>query len=138
MSLIRTIYKSLVYNSIFSEDISSAAIQKMTLKNIMIFIGFLTLLQTWQVLMTILFSICPIKKYYIAQLRGREASLKKKKKYTPSFSRLRQFIEVLGASCWWQRKIGTDLVWKISDRSLKFHIKYRLCYLLSHTSINLA
>ena len=33
---------------------------------------------------------------------------------------------VLGASWWWQRKMGIDLVWKISDQSVKFHIKYVL------------
>ena len=33
---------------------------------------------------------------------------------------------VLGASWWWQRKMGIDLVWKISDQSVKLHIKYVL------------
>ena len=33
---------------------------------------------------------------------------------------------ILGASCRWQKKIGIDLVWKISDGSIKLHIKYML------------
>ena len=33
---------------------------------------------------------------------------------------------VLGDSCRRQRKIGIDRVWKISDPSIKFHIKYML------------
>ena len=59
-----------------------------------------------------------------------------KKINTPSFSRLHQFIEfLLGQYSMLyvdDRGKMKDLVWKISDRSIKFHIKYMLPSIFSN------
>ena len=68
----------------------------------------------------------------------------RKMRCMPSFSRLRQFIEfllgqysVILVDDRGKYEIGLDLVWKISDPSIKFHIGSNICYLLSHTYLKL-
>ena len=76
--------------------------------------------------------------YYHAKFQ--DAGGLRKMRCTPSFSRLRQFIEFLLGQysvIRRQRKVGIDLVWKISDPSIKFHIGSNICNQLSHTYLKL-